>query len=93
MSVGTNDARIVTGGSTLVATGPGSLSGWSLRETAGAVATWRLRDGTTVAGTVIAVGGFAAAGADTTTYFDVHFRTGLYFEVVAGTIEGTVLVG
>ena len=92
MSVATNDARVVSV-SGLVQTGPGSLSGWSLRETAGAVASWRLRDGTTVAGAILAVGAFAAAGADTTTYADVHFEVGLYWEVVAGTIEGAVYLG
>jgi hypothetical protein len=83
----------VTGGSAVVATtGPGSLRSWSLRETAGAVASWRLRDGTTAAGPIIACGNLVSGGADTTTYYDAAFRTGLYWEVVAGAIEGVVVV-
>lgn len=90
--VASGQPRPVTGAG-VVWTGPGSLSGWSLRETAGAVASWRLRNGTTVAGPIVAVGAFVANGSDTVTYYDAHFDVGLYLEVVAGTIEGAILVG
>lgn len=92
MAVGTGDARQLTGASVLLATGPGTLAGWSFRETAAAVAAWRLRDGTTVSGEVLAVGSLPSAGSDTRQDVDVHFSTGLFFEVVSGTIEGAVWV-
>lgn len=77
--------------SALIYTGVGTLDGWSLRETAGAAAAWRIRDGLTVAGRILAVGSLPASTSDTVWEFDMHFSQGLYFEVVAGTIEGILV--
>jgi hypothetical protein len=80
----------LTGVDQLVYSGPGVLFGWSIRETAAAAASARIRDGLTVAGPIIAVFGTAANGYDTVGGLYLRFATGLFFDVVAGTIEGAV---
>jgi hypothetical protein len=71
--------------------GPGQLQGWSLRETAGAVATVRIRE-VGVAGKILASIGLAANDDDRAWYgpLGVDFATDLYIEVVAGAVEGAI---
>lgn len=83
-------ATTLTGADQLIWTGPGVLHGWSVRETAGAVASVRVRDGLSASGPVIAVLGFAANGYDTVGGLCLRFTTGLYFDVNAGAVEGAI---
>lgn len=82
----------LTGSDQQVRSGAGTYRGIVLRETAGAVASFRLFDGTSAAGTLVDAGNVAAGGnyvRDT----EIHFATGLFLDVVAGTVEGSVLIG
>lgn len=71
----------------------GVFAGCSLRETAGAVATVRLWDNASAAsGTIIATLAFTA-GADKQVSINddgVWFDNGIFVEVVAGTVEGSL---
>jgi hypothetical protein len=88
--VGANLIVPLTGVNQLVRTGSGTLEGWSIRETAAAVASVRLRDGTTAAGSILAVVGLVASGGQTVPDVSIRFATGLYVEVVAGAVEGAI---
>ena len=88
-AVGTAFPKPLPGGSALLYTGVGTLHGWSFRETAGSAAVWRLRDGTTVAGEILAVGQIPTGLSDA-SFADVHFEVGIFFEAVSGTVEGVV---
>lgn len=82
--------------SLLIASGYGRLSGWSIWESAGspAAAQVRFRDGTTVAGTFIGGAKLAASGTDPGMNMDegVRFTTGVFMEVVSGSVEGVVYI-
>ncbi|MCK2242149.1 MULTISPECIES: hypothetical protein [unclassified Crossiella] len=68
--------------------------GVSVRETAGAVASLRIFDGTTAAGTLLAAISLPANGSFAENLPDgVRATTGIYFSVVAGAVEGSVRVG
>lgn len=70
----------------------GRLAGYSIRETAGAVAVVRLRDGVDAGGDLIAPIALAA-NASSAWWFMPHgisFGAGLFLEVVAGAVEGAV---
>jgi hypothetical protein len=71
----------------------GKLLGWSLRETAGAVATVDLYDHATAAsGTRVAAISLAAAGSSTVVYPEaVQLANGLYYDVT-GDVAGSVYV-
>ena len=75
-------------------TGFGRLSGWSIRETAGAVAAIRFHDGTDATGEIIGVVGFAANASDQGPNMDegIRFSTGVFMERVSGTFEGVVYI-
>ena len=66
--------------------------GWSIRENAGtpAAAAVRLRDGS--GGQILASIGLAAgqSSAQTLQPLGVNFRTGIFVEIVAGSVEGSV---
>ncbi|MGO1049786.1 hypothetical protein [Crossiella sp. CA198] len=80
--------------SALVFTGAAVYKGVSVRETAGAVASVRIFDGTTAAGTLLAVISLPANGSFAENLPDgVRATTGIYFSVVAGAVEGSVRVG
>lgn len=71
-----------------------AIAGWAIRETTGAaVATVRLRDGSTATGEVIAPVGIAAGGF---AFFQpigkgIEVATGkVFLEVVAGSVEGVI---
>lgn len=68
--------------------------GYSLAETAGAVAKVRIRDGGAVTGRILDTVHIAADGDKQKDWpFGVNARGGLYVEVVAGAIEGVILYG
>lgn len=80
----------------LVAT-PGYYFGFSLRETAGAVATVRIWDNASAAsGTKFVTVAFAANQSQNVlgrADAGVFFGNGLFIEVVAGAVEGSIYVG
>jgi hypothetical protein len=70
----------------------GIYAGYSLRETAGAAATVRLWDGAAASGTQIATIALAANGSrDVGIPHGVWF-TGLFIEIVTGTVEGSIYI-
>lgn len=79
-----------------IVTGRGELVGWNIWESAGspAAAQVRFHDGTTTGGAL--VGGAKMAASETTegpNYDEgIRFTTGLFMEVVAGNVEGIVLI-
>lgn len=80
--------------SQLVATSANTLRGWSLRENAGGLAVVRLRNGRDAGADILLTISFAAA--ESVRDFPTHgiaFTTGLYCEIVTGSIEGTLFVG
>lgn len=66
--------------------------GWSFRETAGAAASCRVRDGRDATGAILATIGLAANASDHEWLGDagVTADVGLYLEVVSGSVEGAV---
>jgi hypothetical protein len=78
----------------LIASGYGRLSGWSVRETAGAVCVVRFRDGIDATGPIRGVTSLASGGESQGPNMDegIRFTTGLYMERVSGTFEGAVYI-
>lgn len=85
-----------TAASVTVYTGRGILMGIALKESAGSPAAARIniRDGTTNAGPVIMPVNFAASESPREWFGDagIQFNTGLRIEVLAGTIEGALIL-
>ena len=67
---------------------------WSFAETAGAAAKFRLWDSSSAAGVMLATFSFAAGWSvrEFPGFHSLPYKTGLYLEVVTGTIEGVVSV-
>lgn len=81
--------------SQVVVSSPGSYVGWALRETAGAVATVRLYDNSSSAsGTLLDTIQLAAneSGSEWLSGNGLRFANGVYAQVVAGTVEGSVRI-
>ena len=95
MSRGLARAVALTGSDQLVTTGPGAYRGFSLRETSGAaVATVRVYDGTSAAGTLLESVSLTASESAREWYDDgIRCDTGIYIDVVAGAVEGSVRIG
>ena len=76
-------------------TGGGTYRGFSLRETAGAVATVRIYDNTAASGTLLDTISFAANESAREWYGNggLAFATGLHIDVVSGTVEGSIRIG
>lgn len=74
---------------TLVVAGPCSLRGWSLRETASAVATVIIRNGT-AAGAILGEIRLAADASETEGDLDVYAPDGIFADIVAGSVEGAI---
>ena len=73
----------------------GCLTVHSTRETSGtAAAVYRLWDGSTNEGTLLLPVSLAISESTRDDFYNHHivFRTGLYYELVSGTIEGSVSV-
>lgn len=72
--------------------GTGALAGFSFRETAGATAVLRLRDGNSTSGDIISVASFAANESirDWFALPGITYKYGVYIEVVSGAIEGAL---
>jgi hypothetical protein len=85
----------LTGSDQLVRTGPGRYLGITVRETAGAVASVRVFDNTAASGTVIDAVSLAANAAWTTYVAGDGLRvdTGIYVDIISGTVEGSVRLG
>jgi hypothetical protein len=78
----------------LIASGYGRLSGWSMRETAGAVCVVRFRDGLYPRGPTRGCTSMASGGETQGPNMDegIRFTTGLFMERVSGTFEGAVYI-
>lgn len=75
--------------------GPGSLAGWSIKETSGGAAgEIRIYDNAAAAtGTIVAIIAVAASGGQTIAGVDVCVDNGLFVQVVSGTFAGSIHVG
>lgn len=82
-------------GRVLASNAPGRLLGWSFHETAGAIATVLLRDSRDPGGEVVAFLDLPAGGSDTVWLgpAGVSLTEGLYVDVFAGDVQGTVYLG
>lgn len=73
--------------------GAGHFAGWTVRETAGAVATVRLFDNASAGtGTLLAAVNLAADSSDV-AYIGPIWAVNGVFAVITGTVEGSVFVG
>lgn len=80
----------------LLQTGQCVLFGIAVEEDAGspAVARFVLRDGTTAAGAIVLPVRLAASGSNIQYFNDgILFRNGLFLDMVAGSINGSVFLG
>jgi hypothetical protein len=93
--MGVPATAVAVAGDTLVYTGRCLYRGLTIRETAGAVATVRVFDGTSAAGTLLDTIALAANSSFGAWYGSggITAAQGIWFEVVAGTVEGSVRVG
>jgi hypothetical protein len=76
-------------------TGAGYYNGYSLRETAGAAAVVRIYDNTAASGTILDTVALAANESAREYYPSpgIRVENGLYFQVVSGTVEGSLREG
>jgi len=72
-------------------TGGCTFAGYTVRETAGAAAVVTIHDGTSATGALLATIGLAADASDQHDCA-VYAATGVFIEVVSGTVEGSVFV-
>jgi hypothetical protein len=86
---------IINGASIKAAVSAGQLAGYSLRETAGAAAVVRLRDGVDASGDIIVTVALPANGSANQWYLPhgIAFTAGLFVEVASGAVEGVVYIG
>lgn len=74
-------------------TGKNYLLGFAVRETAGAAAVFRLRDGMDASAPIVLPVALAA-GESRSDYLPfsggIRFRQGIYVEIVSGSVEGTL---
>lgn len=85
-----SDQTVITAGG-----GPGRYYGFTIRETAGLEATVRIYDGTSAAGTLLDSVQLIADESAREWYGPqgVQYQNGIYVDVVAGTVEGSVRHG
>jgi len=85
----------LTGSSVVVSANPAIYAGFTARETAGAVATLRVWDNPSAASGTLLETIRLAANESAREYYvgGVFAAAGVYVEVVAGTVEGSVRVG
>jgi hypothetical protein len=91
-------AIALTGADQAVYTGGAVYRGIVIRETAGAAAQVRVYDGTSAAGILldeVAVAASAGGLAASTWYGDggIWASTGLFVDIVSGTVEGSIRIG
>ena len=84
----------------LVITGRITLLGWSLVEDAGtpALASAYIKDGTTAASVIVAGIKMAASGSSQQWFGDIDngglvLNTGLFFDMIAGSMSGAIYIG
>lgn len=79
-----------------IVTGRGELIGWSIWESAGspAAAQVRFHNGTTTAEPLLGGAKLVANGTDPGPNYDegIRFTVGLFMEIVAGNVEGVILI-
>ena len=84
--------RAIPGAGGLLMPGAGLYGGYAVRETAGAVAVLRIRDGFDASAALVDTVALPANGSAQAWLFPsgVQLRYGLFVEIVSGTVEGTV---
>lgn len=88
------EPRVLRGVSQPISNSPGKLAGYAIAETAGATALLRLRHTDANGDSFLPI--TLAANASAQAWFmpgGISFPTGLYVEVVSGSIEGAVFLG
>lgn len=84
-------SKTFTGSNQLIRTGRGTYGGYTIRETAGATAVVRIWDNTSASGTLLETFALAANGSAAQEYnWGVAAQTGIYVEIVSGTVEGSI---
>jgi hypothetical protein len=85
----------LTGVDEAVRVGASVYRGFSVRETAGAVAVLRIHDGTSAAGTLLDTIALAANASASAWYGDggIWASNGVFVDVVSGAVEGSVRIG
>jgi hypothetical protein len=84
----------LTASDQLVFTGQTTYWGICVRETAGAVAQVRVYDNTSATGTLVDVVALAANGSITIMHpHGLRCFIGVYVDIVAGTVEGSIRMG
>jgi hypothetical protein len=71
-------------------TGVGAFRGFTVRETAAAVASFRIWDNATAASGRLLATVSLAANASEQFETDLVYANGLFVEIVAGTVEGSI---
>lgn len=91
--MGAPSVAVAVTASAVIATGPATYRGLSVRDTSNAANTVRVYDGVDNTGTVLATFELGALASALDNVDDgVWANTGLYFEA-AGAVEGSVRVG
>lgn len=87
-------AKAISGSSQILEATGVNVMGWSVRETAGAAAVVRLRNGGLVTSPIIAVISLAANGGETVSLAESGLRSdfGLYVQIVSGAVEGVIFL-
>lgn len=85
----------ISGSSQAVTTRDCGYFGFALRETAGAAAVVRIRDGGVITGDILDTVSLLANESAREWYGPqgIKGRSGLYVEIVSGTVEGSVRYG
>jgi hypothetical protein len=84
----------LTGANQQVWTGLGEYCGFAIDETSGVVGKVRIWDGTSAAGTLLDVIDLDPAQSARENYTRARrFLVGVYVEIVAGVIAGSVVIG
>lgn len=84
----------LTGSDQLVRTGVGTYYGFTIRETAGAVAKVQVFDGTSATGTLLETISLVANGSDKAFYpGGMWAANGIFVKILAGTVEGSLRLG
>lgn len=89
-----NSLLVATTAADVALSGPGVVMGFCLTETAGAVATAIIRDGTTATDEIVLSLKFIANETKLAWFGDggITFDTGVFLDMVAGSIQGSIFV-
>lgn len=87
-------ATALTGADQAVLSAAGEYRGFAIRETAGSTAVVRIYDNTAASGTLLDTISLAASESLSALYSPgIAASTGIYVDVVSGTVEGSIRTG